>query len=285
MAEPDEVADGEEEEDDWLPAWSMRRDDPRAHSMQPGLPVGINRDWAWGGSTGQGVSVAVVDSGIDADHELVGGVQRAAHVELDEEREPHVVEESVGDRAGHGTACAGIIRSIAPDCDLWDVCVLGAEAKGNYAALVEGVAWAVEQGCRVVNLSLSSSKARAAELLHLVSDDAYFKRAVIVASAHNLEVRSYPWQFSSVISVASHEGDDPMEFLFNPDPPVELFARGMNVEVGWIGGSRIVAAGNSFATAHVSGVCALILAKHPELTAFQVKSVLYATATNTQAAA
>jgi subtilisin family serine protease len=46
-----------------------------------------------------------------------------------------------------------------------------------------------------------------------------------------------------------------------------------------------VAAGNSFATAHVSGVCALILAKHPELTPFQVKSVLYATSSNIGAAA
>jgi len=253
--------------------------------MRPGLPPGIDREWAWGGSTGEGVAVAVVDSGIDAEHELVGGVQRAAHVRFDEERVPEVAEESVGDRAGHGTACAGIIRSIAPQCDLWDVCVLGAEARGNYTALVEGVRWAVLQGARVINLSLSSSKAAAAELLHFVSDDAYFRGAVIVASAHNLEIRSYPWQFSSVVSVASHEGDDPLEFMYNPDPPVELFARGTNVEVAWMGGGKIVAAGNSFATAHVSGVCALILSKHPELTPFQLKSVLYATASNTGAAA
>ena len=282
MSEPDPVPP---EEDDELPAWSMRRDDPRARSLQPGLPPGIDREWAWGGSTGLGVPVAVVDSGVDADHELVGGIRRAGHVEFDEDGEPYVEEESLGDRAGHGTACAGIIRSIAPDCELWDVCVLGSEMRGNFAALVEGVSWAVEQGCRVINLSLSSSKARAAELLHLVADHAYFKGAVIVASAHNLEVRSYPWQFSSVISVASHEGEDPMEYLYNPDPPVELFGRGMNVEVAWLQGSRIVAAGNSFATAHISGVCALILAKHPELTPFQVKSVLYATATNTGVAA
>jgi subtilisin len=263
----------------------MRRDDPRAHAMRPGLPPGIDRDWAWGGSTGAGVAVAVVDSGIDPGHDLVRGVQRAAHVRFDSENEPEVVEESMGDRAGHGTACAGIVRSIAPDCELWDVCVLGSQARGNYTALVEGVAWAVEQGSRVINLSLSSSKAQAAEMLHALADDAYFHGAVIVASAHNLEVRSYPWRFSSVVSVASHEGEDPLEFLFNPEPPVELFARGMNVEVAWTGGARIVAAGNSFATAHVTGICALILSKHPELTPFQLKSVLYATASNIGAAA
>jgi subtilisin family serine protease len=253
--------------------------------MRLGLPPGIDREWAWGGSTGAGVPVAVVDSGIDPDHEMVGGVARAVHIGRGEEGTAEVVEGSVGDRAGHGTACAGIIRSIAPECELWDVCVLGAQARGNYAALVEGMAWAVDQGCRVVNLSLSSSKAEAAAALHELADDAYFRGAVIVASAHNLAIRSYPWRFSSVVSVASHEGEDPLEFMFNPDPPVELFARGLNVEVAWLGGSRIVAAGNSFATAHVSGVCARILSKHPELTPFQVKSVLYATAVNTGAAA
>jgi subtilisin family serine protease len=80
--------------------------------------------------------------------------------------------------------------------------------------------------------------------------------------------------------VASHEGEDPFEFFYNPEPPVEFFARGMNVEVAWLSGSRIVATGNSFATAHLSGICALILAKHPDLTPFQLKSVLHATATN-----
>jgi subtilisin family serine protease len=263
-----------------LPAWSMRRDDPRTRMLASGLPSGIDRDWAWGGSTGHGVRVAVIDSGVDGAHELVGGVEQAAHVERAQNGDARVVAGSVGDRAGHGTACAGIIRALAPECEVWDVCVLGAQARGSSAALVRGVQWAVEAGCQVVNLSLSSSKSQAAALLHEAADDAYFARSVLVASAHNLEIRSYPWRFSSVISVASHEGDDPFEFFYNPQPPVEFFARGMNVEVAWLSGSRIVATGNSFATAHLSGICALILAKHPDLTPFQLKSVLYATATN-----
>ena len=106
----------------------------------------------------------------------------------------------------------------------------------------------------------------------------------LVASAHNLEVRSYPWRFASVISVASHDGDDPLEFLFNPEPPVEILARGMDLEVAWLGGGRILAAGNSFATAHVTGICALILAKHPALTPFELKTVLRETATNIRTA-
>jgi subtilisin len=263
-----------------LPAWSLRRDDPRAQKVPRSWPHSIDREWAWSGSDGTGVRVAIVDSGIDGGHELVGGVQRAVAVQKTDAGDWRVVDDEAGDLAGHGTACAGIVRWFAPNCGLWSVRVLGAGSKGGAAALLAGLRWAVEQGCEVVNLSLSTPKRETAALLHEIADDAYFGGSVFVASAHNLDVRSYPWRFSSVISVASHDGDDPYEFLYNPDPPVEFFARGMDMEVAWLDGSRIIAAGNSFATAHMTGICALILAKHPHLAPFQLKTVLRETANN-----
>ena len=102
-------------------------------------------------------------------------------------------------------------------------------------------------------MSLSTTKPTFAEALHELADQAYFNRSVVVASAHNMPVESLPWRFSSVISVASHEGDDPLVFYANPDPPVEFFARGVDVEVGWIGGGTIRATGNSFATPCIAG--------------------------------
>ncbi len=263
-----------------LPAWSLRRDDPRARGVVRAWPYRLDRDWAWGGSDGSGVRVAIVDSGVDGGHELVGGVQRAVAVEKSSSGELVVVDDSAGDTAGHGTACAGLVRSIAPNCDLWSVRVLGSEARGGGKALVAGLRWAVEQGCEVVNLSLSTPKQETAESLHETADEAYFKGTLCVAAAHNLDVRSYPWRFASVISVASHDGDDPFEFLYNPSPPVEILGCGIDVEVAWLGGTRIVAAGNSFAAAYITGICALILSKHPELTPFEVKTVLRETATN-----
>jgi subtilisin len=83
-----------------------------------------------------------------------------------------------------------------------------------------------------------------------------------------------------VISVGSHEEDDPLVFYANPDPPVEFFARGVNVEVAWIGGSTITATGNSFATPAISGIASLVLSKHARLTPFQLKSVLYQISSN-----
>ncbi|MBV8734340.1 MAG: S8 family serine peptidase [Solirubrobacterales bacterium] len=278
MSETQEGKTTEPEVD--LPAWSLRRDDPRARALPRSWPHRIDRKWAWSGSDGAGVRVAIVDSGIDGDHELVGGLQRAVAVEKTADGEWKVGDDDAGDLAGHGTACAGIVRSFAPRSELWSVRVLGAGFKGGAGALLTGLRWAIEQGCEVVNLSLSTPKRDTAALLHEIADDAYFGGSVFVASAHNLDVRSYPWRFSSVVSVASHDGEDPYEFLYNPDPPVEFFARGMDIEVAWLDRTRIIAAGNSFATAHMTGICALILGKHPALTPFQLKTVLRETATN-----
>jgi len=146
--------------------------------------------------------------------------------------------------------------------------------------LLAGLRWAVEEGFDVVNMSLSTTKRKFAAELHDIADTAYFGRTTLVASAHNMPVESYPWRFAAVISVASHEDDDPFTFFANPDPPVEFFARGVDLRVAWLGGDSIVSTGNSFATPHITGISALIRSKHPELTPFELKSVLYLTASN-----
>ena len=263
-----------------LPAWSL----PAAASETIGVnvewPERVTRDWALGGSTGAGVRVCILDSGVQADHPLVGSLEGAVALRKTEEGEIVVEEDTEGDLCGHGTACAGIVRSLAPDCELFSVRVLGAGFKGSGAVLLEGLRWAIAQGYDVINMSLSTTKQKFASLLHELADTAYFRRTMLVASAHNMPVESYPWRFSSVISVGSHEQEDPYQYYYNPAPPVEFFARGVDVEVAWNGGGRLVCTGNSFATPHIAGIAALILSKHPELTPFQLKSVLYLTATN-----
>ncbi len=260
-----------------LPAWSLPAD--AVEPIAAGWPERVTRDWAWGGATGAGVRVCVLDSGVEAGHPNVGEVQGSVVIGV-EDRQVTVTEDEEGDLCGHGTACAGIVRSLAPDCELWSARVLGAGYTGSGDVLLAGLRWAVEQGFDVVNMSLSTTKRRFAATLHELADAAYFKRTTIVASAHNLPVESYPWRFASVISVASHEGRDPFTFYANPEPPVEFFARGVDVEVAWLGGETVVSTGNSFATPHLTGICALIRSKHPELTPFELKSVLYLTASN-----
>jgi subtilisin len=269
----------EEELPEELPAWSLSAERARSLAVARGWPARVDRAWAWGESRGAGVRVCVLDSGIEPEHPGVGRVDHAVYVSVDGD-EVSVEEDAEGDLCGHGTACAGIIRSLAPDCELHSVRVLGAGYTGSGAALIAGLRWAVDQGYDVINMSLSTTKRRFSDLLHELADRAYFRRTVLVASAHNMPVESYPWRFSSVISVGSHEEADPLAFYYNPEPPVEFFARGVDVEVAWLGGASMRCTGNSFATPHMSGICALIRGAHPELTPFQLKSVLFLTATN-----
>jgi subtilisin len=261
-----------------LPAWSLGEESGAAVSV--GWPGPISRDWAWGDCDGQGSRVCVIDSGVDCDHADIGKVDRAVAIRAAPDGSPVVAVDEEPDRSGHGTACAGVIRSLAPACELTSVRVLDAKGTGRGNDLVAGVRWAIASGFDVINLSLSTTRREFADTLRELADDAYFRRTLLIASAHNMPVESYPWRFSSVVSVASHDRDDPFEFHYNPNPPVEFFARGANVEVAWPGGGRVRATGNSFATPHISGLCALIVAKHPHLAPFHVKTVLHATATN-----
>lgn len=262
---------------DLLPAWSVAVD--RSPSLPPDWPAEVTREWAWGGSTGAGVRVCIVDSGVDGDHPRVGGLAEAVTVERDGDALV-AVPDLVGDVSGHGTACAGVIRALAPECEISSVRVLGAELTGGGDVLLAGLEWAVDQGFDVVNLSLSTRKQAFADLLHRLADRAYFGRSILVAAAHNAAVESFPWRFPTTVSVGSHDSADPLEFHLNAEPPVDFFASGVDVDVAWLGGGSTVASGNSFATPHLAGVCALILGRHPGLLPYELKTVLRLTATN-----
>lgn len=270
----------ESPDDDELPAWSLPRDASERIAIDNPLPARVDRDWAIGGATGSGIRVCILDSGVEASHPLVGEVSSAVTISVDEEGNPVADDDPEGDLCGHGTACAGVVRALAPDVEIHSVRVIGAGFSGSGKVLVAGLRWAVEQGYDIVNMSLSTTKRSFGEILHELADTAYFSRSILVASAHNMPVESYPWRFSSVISVGSHEETDPLVFYANPNPPVEFFARGVDVDVAWLGGGTIRATGNSFATPAIAGIAALVLSKHPRLTPFQLKTVLYLISNN-----
>lgn len=238
-------------------------------------------DWAIGGATGQGIKVAIIDSGVDKDHPRVGGVAGAVVIEADDSPEGfRAVGGDHEDLVGHGTACAAIIRQLAPDAEIYSVRVLGANLRGRGSLFFSGIRWAIDNGMNVVNMSLSSKSEQWFGPLHEIADQAYYRRVMLVCAANNMPGPTYPSEFASVLSVAAREGSDPYAIAYNPKPPVEFGARGIDIDVAWSGGTSIVATGNSFATPHVAGLVTLLLSKHPELTSFQVKAVLAAMADN-----
>ena len=262
-----------------LPAWS----EPFTDRARPRLARTVerwqvDRDWAWGGSTGAGVTVAIIDSGVEGSHPAVGGrLVESVTVEIVDE-EAQVVPDEPLDLFGHGTACAGIVVNLAPEVEIVSVRVLGADLRGKGVAFLAGLEWAVERGAQVMNLSLSSKSERLFPYFHEVVDQAYFRHVALVSAVNNVPGLSYPSTFSSVFSVAAHAIPDPETFFYNPSPPVEGGAWGVDVPVAWKDAGSSVATGNSFAAPQLAGLVARIKAKHPALTAFELKAVLAAVA-------
>jgi subtilisin family serine protease len=269
------------------PAWSQQfAPETLREILAQGPIAGITPEWAWGGSTGQGIKVAIVDTGVEHDHPALDGcVRGGVIVEYDEDAEEGVrydPDDQPVDLSGHGTACASIIHGLAPDAELYSVRVLGKDMHGRALQFAGGLQWAIRNEMKVVNLSLSTSKEEYYALFHELADEAYFKNVLLVSAVNNIPAPSYPSLYSSVFSVAAHEGKDPFTFYYNAEPPVEFGAPGIDVEVAWIDKQWAINTGNSFAAPHIAGIVTLILSKHPELTPFQVKTVLWACAGNTR---
>jgi len=159
---------------------------------------------------------------------------------------------------------------------------LGKDLTAKALQFAAGLRWAIENGMYVINLSLSTSKSEYYAIFHELTDEAYFKNILLVSAVNNFAVASYPSLYSSVVSVAAGDAQDRLTYYYNPSPPVEFGAPGIDIEVPWLNKSACVTTGNSFAAPHLTGIIALILAKHPQLTPFHVKTILYACASNIQ---
>jgi len=267
------------------PAWSWDSKDQGTV-----LPIGsrlfrsINREEAFEGSSGCGVKVAIIDSGVDNQHPSVGGaVCGWCEPLLDSHGAISYDQSRHQDLFGHGTACAGIIHSVAPSAELYSVRVLGRKLNGQGEVFAAGLQWAIENDMDVVNLSLGTHNPAHFSRFHELVDEAYYRRVVLVTAANNMPVVSFPSLYSTVISTACYEGatgSNPLDFYLNPAPPVEFGANGIDVDVAWLGGGYVKATGNSFAAPNITAIVALLLEKHPGLTPFQVKSVLSSLAAN-----
>lgn len=270
--------------DPGLPAWSAPFAGAARDRLARRLPLGrLDRGWAFGDGQGSGVTVAIVDSGVEGDHPALGGVlKRSVRVELAGD-EARVVEDDPVDLVGHGTACASIVHAVAPAAELVSVRVLGRDNRGKGVAFAAGLDWAIDAGAHVINLSLSSRSEAMFATFHDLADRAYFGGSLLVSAANNVAVASYPSLFSAVVSVAAHDVRDPAVWFYNPSPPVEFGAFGLDVDVAWRDGSRIVATGNSFAAPHIAGYAARIKATHRDASPFEIKTILAATADNREA--
>jgi subtilisin family serine protease len=272
---------------DIVPAWAEEFfDEGPGPAFSLSFPGRVTRSWAYGEGSGRGVRVAVIDSGIEDGHPLVGKVQQAIAVEVsddDDDDDVQFIEAPHDDLYGHGTACAGLIRAMAPEVELVSVRVLGPDLKGSAYTFANGLEWCIDNGVNVVNLSLSTANEDYAETFYELIDHATQRNVMVVSAMNNERKRSIPSEFAGVFSVACCDGSDRERFLRNPHAPAEWGAVGVDMEVPWGGGSTIVATGNSFAAAVMTGHVARVVGAHPGITPWQAKTVLAALAANAEA--
>lgn len=235
-------------------------------------------DWLIANSTGRGVEVAVIDSGIDASHPALQGKVKRACVAHDRGDGQIEYEEIPGEKSydsfGHGSGVAGIILDIAPDVELISVKVLGEDNTGSGEALIAGIRWALDQNIKLINMSLATTKKRFVSALFDLCEQAYVQDAILVVAKRNFGDLGYPAMFSSVISVDCEALEDKYKIIHYPRSRIEYGARGQNVEVIQLQGSYGLCSGTSFATPHVTGTVALLLSVFPDIRSCQVKAIL-----------
>ena len=107
-------------------------------------------DDEWKKASGRGVSVAIIDSGIDTNHADLKGKIKSSFVAAKEGKKVIFEEKDVGDSAGHGTACAGIISKIAPESEISSIKVLGSGGLGDGNAFLAGLEFAIKQKLKIL---------------------------------------------------------------------------------------------------------------------------------------
>ena len=156
--------------------------------------------------------------------------------------------------------------------------VLGADNRGKGQAVEAAVDWAIEPADRGRQPQPVVAQRGAVRRFHDLADRAYFANTLLVCAANNVPGPSYPSLFAAVVSVAAHDVADPDVWFYNPSPPVEFGAYGLDVDVAWRDGGRIRATGNSFAAPHLAGHAARLRSRYPEASPFEIKAMLAATA-------
>ncbi len=234
-------------------------------------------------TTGAGVRVAVIDTGVKADHEaLVGSVSDEGYDFVDDDTDPddeasELDEDGDGltdDAAGHGTMVAGMIHLMAPDAEILPIRVLDDEGRGLTFDVAKGIRYAVDHGSDVINLSLGLSCE--SSVLRRELEYAADAGVHLVAAAGNDGTEDppfYPASDELVLSVAALDSADVRATFSSYHPTVSISAPGVGVYGPFHDGQYAVGEGTSFAAPFIAGQLALIRSVDPNLNREEVQQV------------
>jgi subtilisin family serine protease len=231
------------------------------------LPWGVNRidaDLAWGVSTGSGVKVAIVDTGIQLTHpDLQANIKGNVNT---------INPKKTGDDDnGHGTHVAGTVAAIdndigvigaSPTAYLYAVKVLSRTGSGFLSDVIEGLQWCIDNGMQVANMSLGTSSYSQSfeEAVKKVNEAGIVQVAAAGNSGPADNTVAYPAKFAEVIAVSATDKADTIASWSSRGPEVELAAPGVDIYSTYKGSTYKTLSGTSMAAPHVTGTVALAIA-------------------------
>ena len=238
----------------------------------------INAPVAWNTSVGSGVTVAILDSGIDATHpDLVGQLVPGWNF--------YDNNSNTADVNGHGTMVAGVVAArgnnsigvagVAWGAKLMPVRVSDASGTGTLSAFANGLTYAADHGARIANLSfpVQSSSSTQAAAQYFIN-----KGGVVFNSAGNYAALDSTPPSNSLVSVSATGGTDILASWSSYGPYVDLSAPGVGIWTTSLGGGYSSVSGTSFSSPLSAGVAALMMSVNPSLAPSQIVSLMESTA-------
>ncbi len=238
----------------------------------------LNLPGAHASANGGGVSVAIIDGGINFSHPDLDGKAISGFDFVDGDTDASDV--AGGNASGHGTFVAGVAHLTAPAAQLRAYRVIDQDGRGDGFTLARAIETAVDDGCRIINLSLALSARHLA--VRDAIDYAVSQGATVVAGAGNGAIGTpvYPAAETNVLSVAAVDSSRLAANFTNFGDHVDVCAPGTQIYSTYLDPAFAWWSGTSFSSAFTSGLAALLQQAHPTALGLQIRNLIEAAATN-----
>jgi subtilisin family serine protease len=261
----------------------------RAHGDLTPTPPSGTEQWAWIKialsnaqkiSSGQGIIVAVLDTGLTPDHPLLNSSITAGYdfvgMTNDIYDRGNGIDDdgngSVDEFVGHGTHVSGIIVTEAPGVQIMPIRVLNSDGVGTYWEVAAGIRYAVDHGARIINMSLAAPR-----LTPSLADALAYAAShgvIVVAAAGTGTGPNYPAAYSNPLAVIGVGATDPTDgipwFSGGQAQDTDVYAPGADISSAYPYNGYALGSGTSMAAPIVSGEAALLMSRYPAWTSMEV---------------